>query len=92
MLFNLGIDVASERIVAATERSGSVRLVTLGRSTREVPPAAYVEADGTVRVGEEALGRGAVDPEGLVRDVTAWLDEPTDTDARHARRREKIEL
>jgi ribose 5-phosphate isomerase B len=38
-------------------------------------------------IGERVLGKG------LAWDVvTAWLDEPTDADARHARRREKIEL
>ena len=38
-------------------------------------------------LGERVLGKG------LAWDiVTAWLDEPADMDARHARRREKIEL
>jgi ribose 5-phosphate isomerase B len=38
-------------------------------------------------LGERVLGKG------LAWDiVTAWLDEPTDMDPRHARRREKIEL
>jgi ribose 5-phosphate isomerase B len=37
-------------------------------------------------IGERVLGKG------LAWDiVTAWLDEPTDMDPRHARRREKIE-
>jgi ribose 5-phosphate isomerase B len=38
-------------------------------------------------IGERVLGKG------LAWDiVTAWLDEATDLDPRHARRREKIEL
>jgi ribose 5-phosphate isomerase B len=38
-------------------------------------------------IGERVLGKGLA-----WEIVTAWLDEPTDTDPRHARRREKIEV
>jgi hypothetical protein len=73
--FNLGIDVDGARVAAAAERAASVRVVVLGRTGRTVPPSAYVGADGTVAVGQEAIAKGRVDRDGLIPDVTGWLGD-----------------
>jgi hypothetical protein len=73
--FNLGIDVDDARVVAAAERDGAIRMVSLSRTARAMVPAAYVGDDGEVAVGDDAAMRGGADPDGYVADLVAWLGD-----------------
>ncbi|MCU0272422.1 MAG: hypothetical protein MUE34_04235, partial [Acidimicrobiales bacterium] len=78
MGLHLGIDIGSERTVAAVERDGTPGVLRLGTEAA-MPSVAHVAADGSVTVGEAAFERARTEPAGLVPDVAGRLGAGTFT-------------
>ena len=75
MAFNLGIDLGDERVSAAFERGGTMRMVSFG-ATRHAPLQVHVGRDGTISAGTAAVAAGVADPAGLVGGLAARLGDP----------------
>jgi len=75
MSFNLGIDLGDDRVSAAIERAGTMRMVSFG-DTRDAPLRVHVGRDGTITTGAAAVDAGGVDPTGLVTGLAARLGDP----------------
>ena len=75
MSINLGIDLGDERVSAAFERDGTMRMVSFG-GTRHAPLAVHLARDGVVTTGAAATDAGAADPAGLVTEFAARLGDP----------------
>jgi molecular chaperone DnaK len=76
--YDLGIDLGGTTVVAAVLRwaGGRPETVALGTDgALTLPATAHRGSDGTVRTGEDAEQRAAVEPDGVVRDVTARLGD-----------------
>ena len=75
MAFNLGIDLGDERVSAAFERGGTMRMVSFG-ATRHAQLQVHVGRDGTISAGAAAVAAGLADPAGLVGGLSARLGDP----------------
>ncbi len=75
MAFNLGIDLGDERVSAAFERGGTMRMVSFG-ATRHARLQVHVGRDGTISAGAAAVAAGVADPAGLVGGLGARLGDP----------------
>jgi hypothetical protein len=75
MSINLGIELGDDRVSAAYERSGTLRMVSAG-AARSQPLQVHVGRDGAIRSGADAAAAAASDPAGLRRDLAARLADP----------------
>ena len=75
MSINLGIDLGDQRVSAAYERDGTMRMVSFG-GIRHAPLAVHIGRDGTIRTGSAATDAGVADPAGLVTEFSARLGDP----------------
>ena len=76
--YDLGVDLGGTTVVAAVLRDGEARAVAVGLGPDgavTVPAVAHRGTDGVVRTGVDAEHRAAVEPDRVVRDVTARLGD-----------------
>ncbi|MDY7105867.1 MAG: Hsp70 family protein [Actinomycetota bacterium] len=67
--YTLGIDIGTTSSCAAIARLGRTEVVPLEERSATVPAAAYLDDDGHLLFGEQALAAGGSDPRRLIRDL-----------------------
>ena len=75
--YALGVDLGTTYAAAAVWRAGQVEMAGLGRRSVALPSVVYLRADGTLLVGDDAVRRGADDPERLAREFKRRMGDPT---------------
>jgi len=76
MSYHLGVDLGTSYTAAAVSRDGVLEMVSLGTHSLEIPSVVYLDAAGTLLVGEVAERRGASDPARLSREFKRRLGDP----------------
>src|SRR6266508_2380291 len=76
MGYQLGVDIGTSFTAAALARSGRAELASLGARTLEIPTVVFLEAGGTLLVGEAAVRRGVAEPARLAREFKRRLGDP----------------
>ncbi|MGB8361582.1 MAG: Hsp70 family protein, partial [Acidimicrobiia bacterium] len=76
MTYVLGIDIGTTYSAAALARHGRAEIAALGAISTAVPTAVYLLPDGGFLTAEEAIRRGAADPDRLVLYFKRRLGDP----------------
>lgn len=75
--YALGIDIGTSFSAAAVARGGRADMATLGHDSVLMPSLVFVQADGSLLVGEVAGRHGRAEPERLARAVKRRLGDTT---------------
>jgi pSer/pThr/pTyr-binding forkhead associated (FHA) protein/Ethanolamine utilization protein EutJ (predicted chaperonin) len=76
--YALGVDLGTTFTAASVHTGQRAEPVTLGANSLGIPSIVHLAADGTARIGEEALGPAIEDPSRLVYEFKRHIGSDTD--------------
>lgn len=71
----LGIDLGTTNTVACYLNKGKPDLVRFKGTDRMLPSVIYVEANGSITVGEKAKNKGVIDRPNMIRSSKTWIGD-----------------